>query len=86
MKLSCKKARAHKEMRSLFNAWSLELKGYSGPVDIWHGDEDRILPLGMAQQMAKLIPTANLHVLTMKYYSLIIKRTAHILGQTYYDA
>jgi pimeloyl-ACP methyl ester carboxylesterase len=60
--------------------WSLTLNGYSGPIHIWHGDEDRILPLGMAQQMAKLIPNAQLHVLNNEgHYSLIIKRTANIL-------
>jgi pimeloyl-ACP methyl ester carboxylesterase len=62
--------------------WSLELKGYAGPIKIWHGDEDQILPLGMAEQMAKLIPRAQLNVLNNEgHYSLIIKRMENILKQ-----
>ncbi len=60
--------------------WSLELKGYTGPIKIWHGNEDQILPLKMAEQMAQLIPRAQLHVLNNEgHYSLIIKRMESIL-------
>lgn len=76
-----KGAGPQRDAAAYLKPWSLELNGYSGPIHIWHGDEDRILPLGMAQQMAELIPTAKLHVLNNEgHYSLIIKRTAHILG------
>lgn len=60
--------------------WSLDLKSYAGPIKIWHGDEDQILPLKMAEQMAKLIPRAQLNVLNNEgHYSLIIKRMENIL-------
>jgi pimeloyl-ACP methyl ester carboxylesterase len=60
--------------------WSLDLNGYAGPIKIWHGDEDQILPLKMAEQMARLIPRAQLNVLNNEgHYSLIIKRMENIL-------
>ncbi len=60
--------------------WSLDLNSYLGPIDIWHGDEDQILPVEMAEQMASLLPRANLRVLPNEgHYSLIIKRTQNIL-------
>ena len=39
-----------------------EHMGYPGPVRIWHGDQDAMVPLGYARRAAKTYPDATLEV------------------------
>lgn len=58
----------------------IELGRYSGGIDIWHGDQDHIVPLAVGQQMARAIPQARLHVLKGEgHYSLPFERMGGVL-------
>lgn len=61
--------------------WSLHLGSYQGPIHIWHGLEDRILPAQMAEQMQSSIPRSELHLIPGEgHYSLAINFIQNILA------
>lgn len=61
--------------------WNFELSGYGGPVDIWHGDQDLILPPEMAEQTARSIPHAKFHLIKGEgHYSLPINQIEAVLN------
>jgi pimeloyl-ACP methyl ester carboxylesterase len=42
--------------------WDVDLTQMTVPCDIWHGTEDRNVPVAHARYIAKLCPTARLHI------------------------
>lgn len=69
-----------RDAKVYLSAWNFELNGYGGPVDIWHGDQDLILPPEMAQQTARAIPHATLHMIQGEgHYSLPINQLGTVL-------
>lgn len=61
--------------------WKLEMGSYKGRVDIWHGQEDRILPARMAKLMHQSLPQAKLYLVPNEgHYSLAMNRIQHILS------
>ena len=75
------KGQGPKQDASAFlTSWSLNLGPYQGPLDIWHGDEDEVLPMSMAKQMAKSLPGSRLHLCPGEgHYSLAIGRIQDVL-------
>ncbi|MDA1005889.1 MAG: alpha/beta hydrolase [Verrucomicrobia bacterium] len=59
--------------------WEIDFEKISVPVDIWHGTEDRNLPLSMVRQIATRIPTAHTHWVEEGHYSLPINRTPDLI-------
>jgi pimeloyl-ACP methyl ester carboxylesterase len=60
--------------------WELKFEDIKIPVDLWHGAQDRNLPLSMVRQIAARIPGATTHWLEDEgHYSLSINRTPEII-------
>jgi pimeloyl-ACP methyl ester carboxylesterase len=47
---------------ALAQPWGVDLGAASGPVTIWHGDDDRMVPLRHAEALASRLPDARLTV------------------------
>lgn len=60
--------------------WEINFEDITVPVDMWHGVEDRNLPLTMVCQIADRIPNATTHWLKNEgHYSLPINRCPEIV-------
>lgn len=51
------------DLRVAFSNWGLDLARLSLPVQLWHGDGDRVVTLAGARQLASRLPSAQLQVL-----------------------
>jgi pimeloyl-ACP methyl ester carboxylesterase len=47
---------------ALVTAWGFEVRALRGPVTIWHGEEDRLVPVGHGRRLAELIDHAVLRL------------------------
>jgi len=45
------------------NHWGFALDAISCPVTIWHGTEDTIVPVGMARQIQRAVPRADVRII-----------------------
>jgi pimeloyl-ACP methyl ester carboxylesterase len=60
--------------------WGIEFEQIRTPIDLWHGAQDRNLPLSMIRQIASRIPSATTHWLENEgHYSLPINRSPEIV-------
>ena len=60
--------------------WSLKVSNFKGPIDIWHGSEDLVLPPPIAKRMAKSLMDSRLHIIEGEgHYSLAIDYIEEIL-------
>ncbi len=60
--------------------WPFRLETYRGPIEIWHGDQDLILPFEMAVQTATLLPRARLHIVEGEgHFSLSMNHVDRII-------
>ena len=59
------------ETELLTSDWGFSLDGLEVRVDIWHGTEDRLAPLDMAQALNKQIPGSRLHVVPGRGHLLV---------------
>jgi pimeloyl-ACP methyl ester carboxylesterase len=60
--------------------WSTDLPSYRGPVDIWHGKEDQILPFTLSEKLLAKMPQAKLHLIEEEgHYSLAVNQFQNIL-------
>jgi pimeloyl-ACP methyl ester carboxylesterase len=50
------------ELRLLAEPWGFGLDGIEAPVFLWHGETDRVSPVGMAHTLAREIPKSQLQV------------------------
>lgn len=70
-----------KDAEEYLTPWSLDLKSYQGPIDIWHGTDDQILPVEMARRLAKNIPQSKLHLLEGEgHFSVAMKYIHKVLA------
>jgi pimeloyl-ACP methyl ester carboxylesterase len=60
--------------------WGFDAGLIRAPLGIWHGTEDRIVPLAAAQAVAENVPRAELHVLPGEGHFLVFERWREILG------
>lgn len=47
------------ELILLGRAWGFSLSDIAMPVDLWHGEDDHLVPLAMGRHMASLIPVCR---------------------------
>lgn len=50
-------------LKSLYSKSECELTGFSGPIHIWQGLNDNVVPPSMAQYIRRILPSATLHLL-----------------------
>ncbi len=73
-------ARAAAQDFSLFaSQWGFRLEDITIPVDIWHGDDDRNVPMSHGRLQADRIPRARLHECPGEGHLLALVRLAEIL-------
>lgn len=64
------------------SAWSVPVDKLPREVQIWHGAEDQIIPVGMAKNFANIIPQAQLNILPGEgHYSPAFNYIPVILGE-----
>jgi pimeloyl-ACP methyl ester carboxylesterase len=72
----------HEEYRLMAAPWALELGKIRQPVEIWHGADDNIAPLRMAERLARMVPGSRLHVVAgANHVTLFSQHAAEILAQ-----
>ena len=59
--------------------WGFRLDDITVPVDIWHGDDDRNVPISHGRLQAERIPGARLHECPGEGHLLVIDRLDEIL-------
>jgi pimeloyl-ACP methyl ester carboxylesterase len=59
--------------------WGFRLDDITVPVDIWHGDDDRNVPMSHGRLQAEQIPEARLHECPGEGHLLVIDRLEEIL-------
>lgn len=42
--------------------WGFELASVAVPVTVWHGQEDRLVPMGHARRLAAALPHSRLEI------------------------
>ena len=63
-----------------FSKSVFSLGDFRGPVNLWHGDQDLILPLEMAKLMSELLPGSNLNVMSGEgHYSIAFNHIGRML-------
>ncbi|MCB0368195.1 MAG: alpha/beta fold hydrolase [Bdellovibrionales bacterium] len=61
--------------------WTSKLKNYQVETQFWHGDEDMVIPIEMAEKMSKIIPEAKFFAIKGEgHYSLSISSIDQVLG------
>ena len=53
---------AARDFRLFAREWDVDLVGLTVPAHIWHGTEDRNVPVAHARVIAARCPTARLHI------------------------
>ncbi|CAI0471531.1 unnamed protein product [Linum tenue] len=59
----CQKRGLLLRLRSMFNEAECELVGFLGPIHIWQGADDHVVPPSAAEYISRVIPGATLHKL-----------------------
>ena len=68
------------EFRAIVQPWNLPLDQIRVPVTVWHGVEDAVAPIAMAEALAASIPGARLHrVPAAGHVSLLVNHAPEIL-------
>jgi len=50
------------------------------PIDVWHGEADRIVEIEQARLLAKALPNAQTHFAPNEGHTLIVNRYEDILS------
>lgn len=68
------------ELTIFGSCWNFSLADISTPVDIWHGDRDRVVPVAMAHHFAEKLQHSTLHIMPDEgHFSLPIRHAEQIL-------
>ena len=59
--------------------WGFRLDDIDVPVDLWHGDDDRNVPVSHGRLQAERIPGARFHLCPGQGHMLVIDRLEEIL-------
>ncbi len=62
--------------------WNIPLEKITTPVSVWHGDENRHIPLHMAKSLAASLPNCRAHYLSGEGYYLNYSHWKEILQDT----
>ena len=63
----------------LARRWGFEPRSIRVPVQIWHGEQDEVVPVAMARYMAREIPTAETTFFADEGHHLLYRRWPQIL-------
>ncbi len=66
--------------------WGFRLEDITLPVRLWHGEEDRSTPIGMARYMASTLPNCHATFLPGEGHLFLFDRWGEILGDLTGDA
>jgi pimeloyl-ACP methyl ester carboxylesterase len=64
----------------LTRSWGFALREVEVPVDVWHGDADREVPLAQAREQVAALPHAVLHQCVGEGHLLVADRLEEVLG------
>jgi pimeloyl-ACP methyl ester carboxylesterase len=67
------------DLRTLAGPWGFNPWDVQVPVQLWHGDEDTVIPLHHSRYLASVIPGATLHVCHGEAHMLMWNHLAEIL-------
>lgn len=67
------------DLRLLGEPWGFPLTDIRVPVQLWHGDQDAVIPLRHSAYLASVIPSATLHVCPGEAHLLLWTHLAEIL-------
>jgi pimeloyl-ACP methyl ester carboxylesterase len=69
------------EIGLLTRAWGIDLSEVRQPVQLWHGEADRTVPVAMGRRHAALLPNVVAHFLPDEgHFSLIVRHMPRILA------
>ncbi len=75
-------AGAVSDLRLYGTGWGFQLDDIRVPVDLWHGEKDRIVPVAMGRWLANAIPDCQARFLPQHgHFSLILEGMQAMLGQ-----
>jgi len=67
------------DIRTLARPWGFALEDIRVPVQLWHGDEDTVIPLHHGQYLASVIPGATLRICQGEAHMLMWNHLGEIL-------
>jgi pimeloyl-ACP methyl ester carboxylesterase len=67
------------DIRVLARPWDFALEDIRVPVQLWHGDEDRVIPLHHGRYLASVIPGATLRICPGEAHMVMWNHLAEIL-------
>lgn len=69
------------ELLLLTQPWDIDPRRVDIPVQLWHGEADRTVPVAMGRRHAALLPNVDAHFLPGEgHFSLIVRHMSRILG------
>lgn len=76
------RAGVHRDMELYGTPWGFYLKQVTFPVELWHGEADRLLPPKMCRRQAELLPHARAHFIPGEgHFSLPINYAGELFKQ-----
>jgi pimeloyl-ACP methyl ester carboxylesterase len=67
------------DIRALARPWGFSLEDIRVPVQLWHGDEDTVIPVHHGQYLASVIPGATLRICPGEAHMLMWNHLGEIL-------
>jgi pimeloyl-ACP methyl ester carboxylesterase len=67
------------EFRLMTPPWPLQMSHIRVPVDIWHGEDDVIAPMSMAEELAARVPGSHLHRISRAGHVSLLPGHAHAM-------
>jgi pimeloyl-ACP methyl ester carboxylesterase len=68
--------------KAIWRDWGIDVADVSVPVTIWHGIEDRVIPVAHAEWLAANLPTAQSRMLSGEgHFSLIVSHYDAVLDE-----
>lgn len=67
------------DIRALAQPWGFALENIRVPVQLWHGNEDTVIPMHHSQYLASVIPGATLRICTGEAHMLMWNHLGEIL-------
>jgi pimeloyl-ACP methyl ester carboxylesterase len=68
------------ELRLLARPWGFDLADVTGPVHMWHGDEDVNVPITIARAMAAALPSCVPHFVSGAAHSVGFEQRAAVMA------
>lgn len=68
-----------RDIRVLARPWGFKLDDIRVPVQLWHGDQDAVIPLGHGRYLASVIPGARLRICPGEGHMLLWNHLPEIL-------